>query len=273
MPDPQAELKRMVEELRAISKVLDATPTPALARPDVPYKQVTEELVHWAIRVYAYSILCQFREMLRSTLIMFDSDQTPPVFLCARAMWEMSAHSYYVKKHCFQYMDKKDWQATWGFMLGINEGSRYMKERQDQPGTVANAGAAIIEELPEGPHIGRVMACFNEYFRSDEDKEPKRATEEYSFLSEFCHPNSFAFTNHIDMDKAATRGAEVKVEFVKPDKQSCIQVMPNILYGCMPLLFSMDELLTRIGDNGFSNPAREYAKIAGPAEPDQNSKN
>jgi len=126
MPDPAAKLKRIVEELRAISAALDATPTPELVRPKVPCKQVTEELVHWTMRVYAYSILCQFREMLRSALSSYDADPVPPVFLCARATWEMAAHAYSVKKHCFQYMDKKDWQATWDLMLGINQGSRHM---------------------------------------------------------------------------------------------------------------------------------------------------
>src|SRR5579862_4779553 len=149
MPDPEVELKRMVEELRAISAVLDATETPPLVRPDVPYKQVTEELVHWTIRVYAYSILIQFREMLRSALHLYDADHVPAVFLCTRAMWEMAAHSYYVKKHCFQHMDKKDWQAMWDFMLGINHSSRHMKEKQSK---AAAAGAAVadgvVEEIP-----------------------------------------------------------------------------------------------------------------------------
>lgn len=112
MHNTQADLDRTIEKLRAISKVLDETPTPSLVRPNVPFKEVTEQLVDRSIRVYAYSILSQFRSMLRSTLILYDADQTPPVFLCARAMWEMSAHSYYVKKHCFQHLDKKDWQAT-----------------------------------------------------------------------------------------------------------------------------------------------------------------
>ena len=45
-----------MEELRAISAMLDYTPTPELVRPKVPYKQVTEELVHWAIRTYALGL-------------------------------------------------------------------------------------------------------------------------------------------------------------------------------------------------------------------------
>lgn len=39
-------------------------------------------------------------------------------------------------------------------MLGINQGSRYMKEMSNEPGTVANAGAEVIEELPEKPSHG-----------------------------------------------------------------------------------------------------------------------
>ena len=296
----------MVEELRAVSKMLDAVPTPELVRPKVPYRQVTEELVNWTIRVYAYSILCQFREMLRSALSSYDADHVPPAFLCARAMWEMAAHAYYVKKHCIQYMDKKDWQATWDLMLGVNQGSRYMKEKQEKAkaGGKANkkvengfdckdcnasfakasefcdhirvcpvsplsnaAGAsapAAAPAIPEGPHIAKVMACFNEYFRSEEDKNPTRATEDYSYLSEFCHPNSFAFTNHIDMEKAGAEGGEGTVVFLKPDKEACIQVMPNIFFACMPLLFSMDDVLHKVGDNGFKKAVDDYGEIVAP---------
>ena len=261
----EAELKRMVEELRAISTMLDATETPALVRPDVPYKQVTEGLTHWTIRVYAYSILSQFREMLRSALHLYDADYVPAVFLCARAMWEMAAHSYYVKKHCFQHMDKKDWQATWDFMLGINQGSRHMKENQKKAAAVgaASAAAAFVEELPEGPHIAKVMACFNEYFGSGSTE----ATENYSFLSEFCHPNSFAFTNHLEVEEPKAGTSSARVTFIKPGRDVCIQVIPDMLYTCMPLLFSMDGLLRRIGDNGLSRAAYEYGSIAGPHEP------
>jgi len=264
MPDPEVELKRMVEELRAISAVLDATETPPLVRPDVPYKQVTEELVHWTIRVYAYSILSQFREMLRSALHLYDADHVPAVFLCTRAMWEMAAHSYYVKKHCFQHMDKKDWQAMWDFMLGINHSSRHMKEKQSK---AAAAGAAVadgvVEEIPEGPHIAKVMACFNEYFGSGSTE----ATKNYSFLSEFCHPNSFAFTNHFEVEEPRAGTNSAKVTFIKPGKDVCIQVIPDVLYACMPVLFSMDGLLRNIGDEGLSKASYEYGRIVGPPEP------
>jgi hypothetical protein len=70
----------------------------------------------------------------------------------------MVAHAYYVKKHALQYLAKKNSQATWDFMLGINQGSRYRKEKKETQGLPAI-------ELAEGPHVAKVMACFDEYFR------------------------------------------------------------------------------------------------------------
>jgi hypothetical protein len=126
---------------------------------------------------------------------------------------------YYVKKHCFQHMDKKDWQAAWDFMLGVNQGSRHMKEKHKKAAAVgsASAAAAFVEELPEGPHIAKVMACFNEYFGSGSTE----ATENYSFLSEFCHPNSFAFTNHLEVEDPRAGTNSAKVTFIRPGRDGC----------------------------------------------------
>lgn len=120
-----------------------------------------------------------------------------------------------------------------------------------------------MEELPEGPHIAKVMACFNEYFGPGS----KEATENYSFLSEFCHPNSFAFTNHLEVEDPKAGTSSAKVTFIKPGRDVCIQVTPDMLYACMPVLFSMDELLRRIGDNGLSKAAYEFGRIVEPPEP------
>jgi hypothetical protein len=246
------ELSLVVEQLQATLKVLDRMQAPELVRPNIPQgAPVTEELAYWATRIYAYSILCQFREMLRSALFLYEAGQVPAVFLCCRSMFEMAAHAYYVKKHTFQHLDKKDCKATWEFLFGINQGSRHMRERQKASG---DSGPEIVE----GPHIAKVIACFDEYFY--EQRKDKPATQNYSFISEFCHPNSFAFTNHLEF-KEPKEGVSVRVTFSKPTTDICIQVLPDALFSCMPLLLSMDELLRRIGDKGFSEAVHEFAKI------------
>src|SRR5690242_20724232 len=98
--DAATELARTVKELGAVRQALDAIQTPKLLRPNISHAQpVTQELAYWSLRVYAYSILSQFREMLRSTLMLQEAGQVPAVFLCCRALFEMAAHAYYVKKH------------------------------------------------------------------------------------------------------------------------------------------------------------------------------
>src|SRR5258706_13415164 len=92
--DAATELTRTVKELREVLPALDAIQTPELVRPDVPEGEpVTRELAYWCLRVYAYSILSQFREMLRSTLMLQDAGQVPAVFLCCRALFEIAAQA------------------------------------------------------------------------------------------------------------------------------------------------------------------------------------
>jgi|SRR5580704_2121293 hypothetical protein len=251
--DPVTELTRTLKELREVLPALDAIQTPELVRPDVPEGDpVTRELAYWSLRVYAYSILSQFREMLRSTLMLQDAGQIPAVFLCCRALFEMAAHAYYVKKHALQHLDEKNYQAVWDFMSGVNQGSRYMRERQK-----AGALPHKKHEIQESPHIAKIIACFNEYFQ---ERGKKEATENYSFLSEFCHPNSFAFINHMQVEEPPT-GVAARITFGKPAPETSVQVLPDALFSCMPLLFCMDEMLNKMNDTGFGKACQEFARI------------
>ena len=55
----------------------------------------------------------------------------------------------------------------------------------------------------------------------------------------------------------------VVVKFAKPSTQICIQVLPDAWFSCMPLLLSMDELLTTIGDKALNGPVHEFMRVAG----------
>lgn len=249
------ELARLVSEIRETVKIMLAVQTPELPRPKVAQDApATEELAQWSMRVYAYSLLCQFREVLDSTLLLFDSGHVPAVFLCCRSLFEMAAHSYYTKKWATDHLQKKNYSAAWKFMLGINQGSRYMKEKYEKLPPI---------ELVEGLHIGKVINSFNEYFKEHGDNE---AREKYSFLSEFCHPNSFAFTNHIDFTE---KKDDVVVTFAKPSPNICIQVLPDAWFSSMPLLFSLNELLEACGDKTLNGAVQEFMKIVGSGAEDK----
>jgi len=53
--------------------------------PDAP---PTGELVAWAVKVYFYSALCQFREILRATLLVVNANHISAVFSCCRGLFD-----------------------------------------------------------------------------------------------------------------------------------------------------------------------------------------
>jgi hypothetical protein len=254
---PFSDLTKIIDDLRRTLAALDAVPTPDLLKPAVSRgRPATEVLAYWAIRVYGYSILSQFREMLRSLLLLFDGGQFPSLFLCARAMFEMGAHAYYVKKHVFQHLANGDFEATWQFLVNVNASSRHMNE-QWKAGDLARP-----PEIGAGPHIAKIVACFNELFQRVRKSQGDRpATDEYSFLSEFCHPNGFAFVNHMEYHK---QEIGMLVKFVKPSGDVCMQALPDALFSCMALLSSTARLMRRAGDNGIARAYLEFVQITDP---------
>jgi hypothetical protein len=236
-PDPNETVKRDTDELTLALQRLDAITTPELARPPVPHGDPpTGELVTWAVKIYFYSALCQFRELLRATLSLVGASHVSAVFFCCRGLFELAAHSYYVKKHVLQYLKGNNLDLTWQFLFSINLGSRDMREKQKVRGEEP--------DYPEGPHIAKVMACFNEYF-PDGHKE-KQATETYSSLSEFSHPNCFAFINHFEWETDLRDMPTVT--FGRPSRNLLTLCLPAACMATMAFLHSAGELVGALGE-------------------------
>jgi len=200
----------------------------------------TPELMNWAIKVYFYSALCQFRELLRATITLANADLISGVFLCCRGLFELAAHGYYVKKHTLQHLKSGDLKAAWQFLIDVNLGSRDMREAQKAQG--------YEPDFPEGPHIAKVMACFNEYFEGGQKE--KVATMTYSSLSEFSHPNSFAFINHFEWETDVRNMA--RVTFGKPARTQLILCIPAARMALVAFLHSTRDLIASIGEAELS---------------------
>jgi hypothetical protein len=235
--DPEEIVKRDTAELSLALRMLDAITTPDLIRPPVPHGDPpTDELVTWAVKVYFYSALCQFREILRATLLLVDAGHISAVFFCCRGLFEIAAHAYYVKKNVLQYLKAKNLELAWQFLFEINLGSRDMREKQKAHGDEP--------DYPEGPHIAKVMACFNEYFPNGHKE--KQATETYSSLSEFSHPNCFAFINHFEWETDLRNMP--KVTFGRPSRGLLTLCLPAARIAVMSFLHSTGELVGALGD-------------------------
>jgi hypothetical protein len=143
--DYDKDMRLSARDLSIALEIMDRINPPDLPRPKTEDDKKTPELIDWAVRVYAFSAFCQFREVLRSTLTLMGSNQVPVVFLCCRGLFELAAHAYYVKAKLTKKIDAKDWDAAWDLLLKVNFGSRYRHKRGTDVEGRCGLGNASIE--------------------------------------------------------------------------------------------------------------------------------
>lgn len=222
MPD-QDKLENALQQLLQIA-------FPELQRPAVKGQDdPTEELVKWSARMYCYSLISHFREMLGSFIWAAKHGLIPASFVIGRCLFEMAAHAYYVHKHCVQYADKSDWGAAWDFLQDINMGSRYMREEY---------GEENYEATPR--EIAKIIRCFDEWIARG------RATTEYSFLSEFAHPNMAALSHYYRIDQGPSGLA--LVTFSAPNRNVGTAPWPQASLSFTACLHFALKMLERMND-------------------------
>ena len=124
------------------------------------------------------------------------------------------------------------------------------------------AARAHGSTIGPGPRASTARYLGGDRFRFVDADLGDGATREYSFLSEFSHPNSFAFTNHIDWKEAGK--PKMKIAFTRPDTEMLIQVIPSAVMSCMSVLLSGYEFLRRLSDNSLEKPLQEAEKVTRP---------
>lgn len=186
---------KALQSLRLIAEHLRQISFPRLTRPRVPpHEPPTAELVNWGIQAYCLPWIRHFGVLISGMVTLSDSNNKAAVRIIGRSSFELCAHIYYVKKHLKQHLDRKDLSAAWEFLLPIATGSRYINEIIPRESSL----------FPEAAHISKAINCFKEVM-------PKDSHEDYSYLSEYCHPNMMAFMQHYQWTTPDT------IEFVEPD--------------------------------------------------------
>ena len=170
-----------VSMLRVAAEHLKQIKFPQLFRPAIgPNSPPTVELLHWAIQAYCFPWIRHMTALVNGIILLIDSENSAAVRIIGRSSFEFCAHAYYVKKHLKQYLDAKDLAAAWNFLLPIGTGSRYINEFHHPEES---------ELFPAPPHIKKAINCFKEVMHKGSD-------DDYSYLSEFCHPNAMTFQQH-----------------------------------------------------------------------------
>ena len=170
--------------LRIAEASLEGFKFPPLVRPNVPFDSApTKDLVDWTIQLYSFSFLSQFRALLRGVIPLIEARNIPALRIIVRALFELGAHVYYVKKHVKQHLEAENREATWNFLIPVGTSSLYTISPYPQESQL----------FPSSAHIGEMINCFNEIIEGD-------AANIYSLLSEFCHPNMAALRQHFQWD-------------------------------------------------------------------------
>jgi len=170
--------------LRLTTEHLNRVKYPRLIRPKIgPTNPPTIELVHWGIQAYCLPWVRHFNALISGIISLTDSDNKAAVRIVGRALYELCAHGYYVKKHIKQHLQAKNLSAAWDFLLPIATGSRYIDEYH------ATGIKAFDELFPTPPHIRKAINCFREV-------TPRETEDDYSYLSEYSHPNMMTFRQH-----------------------------------------------------------------------------
>lgn len=223
--------KRDLAFLEEASRLLLEIQFPSLIRPRVVEREPpTEELINWAIQIYCFGLLSHYREMLRSLVALIQTSHIPAAFVVARCLFEMGAHAYYVHKHVTQHLQAEALDSAWKFLEQVNMGSRYMREEIER----RVPGQEDID-FPAPREVARVMRAFDEWGNY------RRALVDYSFLSEFSHPNMAAFSHYYRMEK--DKENRITVNFVEQKRGLLETPMPIIRISLTVLLLFTSKLL------------------------------
>ena len=237
------------------SSLLDQIRFPELPQPPVgPEETPTLELVTWASQLYCFSLLAHFREMLRSFIFLAQNSFVPTSFVTARCLFEMAAHAHYTHKHVVQYLDARDLKRVWEFLLEINMGSRYKCEEYGDRS----------EDLPPPPaprEIAKIIRSFDEWM----SKADGKATTEYSFLSEFAHPNMAAFSHYYTVE--SKEGGLSAVRFVDPPRGLSAAPWQHVLISLLACLHFASQLLKHVGEREIASQIAAILESSPRTEP------
>src|SRR5690348_10384506 len=231
----------LLSVLRLIAERTNRLRFSNLPRPHIPYdKPATDELVNWGVCVYCYSWLRHFSRLVNGIIVLKDAGNTPSAIIVARSAFELGAHAYYVNKHLTQHVDLMDLDAAWKFLGPVSSGSRYINKVHPQESDM----------FPESPHIHKVVNCFGEI-------QPG-ASEDYSFMSGYSHPNMFAFSQYGRWPNP------FEIQFVDREPGGWLG---STAASCLSGLTQIEEML-RLARDGAVRPAlvrllKELAESAG----------
>jgi hypothetical protein len=191
---------KAVEE---IAKTLQQLQLPSLIRPAVgPDDPPTLELVQFDLKAYAYSSIAYVRNLLDGFLILSASHNVAAVDLVIRNLYEWTMQASYVDQQNRAPIKADNFVECRSIMDRIQTGNGWVKRHGDKYWK-----PPFDDDIPESLRIKHLVKAYKAH--QLEHRKEETVEDDYGYLSEHAHPNSFCFLD-------VTRRNGSTLEFVEP---------------------------------------------------------
>lgn len=220
-----------VKTIELVAKHLQVVVFPILTRPPVkPNEPPTEELIRWAIRMYAYSVIAQVRRMLEALAQLANVENIPASYVVGRHIFEWAAHACYMSRNLKNYVRRKEWGRAWSLLSIAVIGNLWMKQYGAK---YALPTSQAPPSTPDPLAVANVVGAYEHYLFQTHGS--KTAKENYALLSELSHPNAACLQQH-HVHRAG--GRETQIADSEP-----ISPLPFVNWCLLDLLVFIDALL------------------------------
>lgn len=244
-----------IRPIRVVCDGLSNVQLPLLARPCLaPNEPRTEELVEWATKFYAYSIIAHIHKILSGLIVLADSENTPAAHITSRHVFEWTAQACLVSSKLKDCYNAKDWNEAWTILTSACIGNLWAKKHGAK---YASPSQQPVPEAPESVRIGIAISAYESYRLQKYGQDDTKDT--YGLLSEFSHPNSACLQQYHTIGSDGT----MVVKYVEDYDAS---PLPFVNWCLIDLMLFIDVLLQLAAETtaraGMRQVLNELGKLA-----------
>jgi len=193
----------MTEALEEVARTLRMMSLVSLTRPQLgPKDAPTLELIRFDLHAYAYSSIAYVRDVLDGFLVLVTAKNVAALDFVIRGLYEWTMQASYVDQEMRGPLKTGNYVACRLVMDRIQSGNGWVRKHGDK-----YEKAPLDDEIPDSLRIKHLVKAYKAHqleSRNEEDVE-----NDYGYLSEHAHPNSFCFLD------VTQRHGQV-IEFVRP---------------------------------------------------------
>lgn len=186
-----------------ITSTLSKLSLPSLTRPSLgPDDPPTLALVQFDLAAYAYSSIAVVRDLLNGLLVLNSAGNVAAVNLVIRSLFEWTMQASYVDQQNREPLSSQDFISCRAIMDRVQSGNGWVKRHGNKYWK-----PPFEDDIPESLRIKHLIKAYKAH--QMETRKIETVEDDYGYLSEHAHPNSFCFPD-------VTRRNGLILEFVKP---------------------------------------------------------